>query len=77
MGLPVRSPRRQPFSIERVEDQVPSWWRPFWGVATIAILTLLLIDQDYSFILPSLVGFGAACFGFEYLAEQDGRKPSD
>ena len=60
-----------------MEDNVPSWWRLFWGVVTIAIMTLLVTDEDFSFIFPSLVGLGAACFGFEYLARQNGAKPSD
>ena len=70
-------PRHQTSRIEYVEDKVPSWWRLYWGVVTIAIMTLLVIDEDYSLVLPSLVGLGAACLGFEYLAGQNARKPSD
>ena len=56
---------------------MPLWWGLYWGVVTIAIMTLLVIDEDYSLVLPSLVGLGAACLGFEYLAGQNARKPSD
>jgi len=37
-----------------VEDSVPPWWRPYWGVVALGILTLLLIDEDYSLIVPWL-----------------------
>ena len=56
---------------------MPPWWRPYWGVVALGILTLLLIDEDYSLIVPWLAGICAACFGFEYLAKQHGGEPSD
>ena len=59
------------------DDPVPSWWRPFWGATAAAVVTLLVLDNDYGLLLPTLAGFGSACFGFEYLAHQDGDRPSD
>jgi hypothetical protein len=59
------------------EEAVPSWWRPFWGVAATATLTLLLVDSDYSLLAPSLIALWSACFGFEYLADQHCQGPTE
>ena len=59
------------------EEAVPSWWRPFWGIAAATILTLLLVGSDDSLLVPSRVAFWSACFGFEYLAKQRYQRPTD
>ena len=59
------------------DEPVPSWWRPFWGAITAVMMTLLVLGNDYGLLLPILVGFGSASFGFEYLAHQDADRPSD
>jgi len=60
-----------------VQNEVPWWWRPFWGVATIVLLTLFMIEDDYAILIPSLVACCAGCFGFEGLAHQHGRNAPD
>jgi hypothetical protein len=59
------------------DDRVPSWWRSFWGAPAAAAVTLLVLDNDYGLLAPSVAGLGIACFGFEYLARQGGNQPSD
>ena len=63
--------------LSNMQDEAPRWWRPLWGLATLAIVTLLMIDDDYSMLVPSLAAFCGACFGFEYLVKQNGHKPPD
>jgi hypothetical protein len=60
-----------------VQSEVPCWWRPFWGAATLVLVTLLMINDDYSLLISSLVALCAACFGFEYLAQQHRDEPPD
>ena len=65
------------YRLRGVEDELPTWWRMYWALATLAVLAMLIIGDGYAMILPSLVGLYAACFGFEYLVEHQTRPPSD
>jgi hypothetical protein len=53
------------------QDQAPWWWwRPYWGAATAVTLGLMLIHDDYSLLVPAIVGYASACFGDEYVASR-------
>jgi hypothetical protein len=49
-------------------SEIPTCWRPYWVIVTAATAALMMIEDDYRFLIPALVGYGAACFWFEYFA---------
>ena len=56
---------------------VPWWWRPFWALTTIVVLSLWMTDDDYPMVLESFAVLSASCFGFEYFARQGEHPPPE